>query len=318
MTDVKLLIVGRAGVGKSSIASHLESEGVSRIRSYTTALTADENASDYIHIDNDEAKDLLDRAIAKTSRGNAIYFTTIDEFMSNDMLVVDVPGAISLVKSHPDTAFLIANITMAPAFREPRMLAKQSEFLTREALAQMDKEASADFDKFEYDFARDASAIPAFDADNIICTHDEIEPKDPIWEVSHRIAERWRTLKNVVCMLDTCPTPHISVKGMYEALRSPKNLCDQVVGKFMGRNLIPAPKQTRIEQIEALMPENIFGKADYDVVLASVRKGTDASWRTVTVENVAGAVEVESALATYLKRAHLPIDTPVESITVAR
>ena len=108
---MKFLIVGRAGVGKDTLAQELESVyDMKQLKSYTTRprRTPDENT--HVFITPEEAAAFTERA-AETVINGYEYFATRQQVLEHDVYIVDPNGLYQLVANMPDTEFMVIYMT---------------------------------------------------------------------------------------------------------------------------------------------------------------------------------------------------------------
>lgn len=92
MSNNIYLVVGRSGVGKTSVANKLcEDYGLKSIKSYTTRKPRYEDEKGHIFISDGEFDGLTD-IIAETRFDNHRYCSTKEQIDNNDLYVVDLSG----------------------------------------------------------------------------------------------------------------------------------------------------------------------------------------------------------------------------------
>ena len=110
MSALKILIVGRTGVGKDYLAKKLGEFGLTQLKSYTTRpkRTPDENT--HIFISPEEVEALTPKAAQTVINGHH-YFATVEQVLRSDVYIVDPTGLYELLDHMPDTPFLIVHVT---------------------------------------------------------------------------------------------------------------------------------------------------------------------------------------------------------------
>ena len=120
--DIKILVLGRTASGKDTIVRTLcEDFGMTQVLSYTTRPRREGEGDTHTFITPEEAPSYTDR-IAETKIGEIEYFATATQVAENDIYIIDPPGAAQLLRSMPDTKFLVVNILADDETRKNRYL----------------------------------------------------------------------------------------------------------------------------------------------------------------------------------------------------
>ncbi len=106
MQEMKILIVGRSGVGKDYLANLLKEKGMTQVLSYTTRPKRRPDENTHVFITPEEASTFTDK-VATTMINGYEYFATRKQVEENDIYIVDPNGLHELMDNMPDTAFLI-------------------------------------------------------------------------------------------------------------------------------------------------------------------------------------------------------------------
>lgn len=107
---MKILIAGRSGTGKDTLAGRLEKAGLRSVRSYTTRPRRTAKEATHIFITQDQAAELTDR-VAETTINGYSYLATRQQVEESDVYIVDPKGVMQLAKAMPDTAFVLVYLT---------------------------------------------------------------------------------------------------------------------------------------------------------------------------------------------------------------
>lgn len=130
----KLLIVGRSGVGKDTLAGILQKEyGLKMVKSYTTRPKRYENEDTHIFITPEEVKNYPIK-VAETNIKGYDYFATKQQVEECDMYIIDPIGLYTLVKRMPETEFIVIYIYADAKQRKEMAMARESDKATAESI----------------------------------------------------------------------------------------------------------------------------------------------------------------------------------------
>lgn len=108
---MKYVIVGRSGSGKTELANRLESKGLKVLKTYTTRPMRSESEKDkYNFIKPEDLEKYKDRLLQAEFAGHT-YFTTKDDVMAADVMILEPNGVFEVLRQFPDTQFLLAYIS---------------------------------------------------------------------------------------------------------------------------------------------------------------------------------------------------------------
>ena len=96
----KILLCGRTGTGKSTIAKEMSRYGYSQVVSYTTRPKRDSEteSADHYFISPEEVNAYRDNIVAYTKIGEYEYFATKEELDKKDIYVIDPSGIENIKK----------------------------------------------------------------------------------------------------------------------------------------------------------------------------------------------------------------------------
>ena len=159
---MKILIVGRNGVGKKTLAEWLATFGLNQAQTYSTK--APKSADDDSHVFITEADiDRIPERLAETKIGGNTYFTTREQMELSDFVIVDPKGAFELIDAFPDEAFIIAHVTADPAkAREHALQNAPFPDAVAKLYDTMKAEEDAIFADFEKNMAKEDPELPTF------------------------------------------------------------------------------------------------------------------------------------------------------------
>lgn len=106
----KILIAGRTGTGKDTIADLLAGRGLTRVYSYTTRPKRSEDENTHVFITPEVAKAIPDK-IGYTMLNGCEYFTTVEQIQRADIYIVDPAGVQDVCHKMPDTEFMLVYMT---------------------------------------------------------------------------------------------------------------------------------------------------------------------------------------------------------------
>lgn len=121
------LIVGRSGVGKSTLESRLcELYNLEPVRSYTTRKQRSEDDDTHIFIDEKDLNQYPDK-VATTVINNHHYFATKTQLLMSNIYVIDPNGLYELTKNLPDFTFNLIHLKPSKAEHNIRLKKRRME-----------------------------------------------------------------------------------------------------------------------------------------------------------------------------------------------
>lgn len=122
MKEIIILIVGRTGTGKDTLARELAGHGLKQVKSYATRPKRFPEEDTHIFISQAEADAATDK-VARTVIGPYEYFATRQQVEEADIYIIDPAGLYELTANMPDTEFVLVYLTADPEkAREHAML----------------------------------------------------------------------------------------------------------------------------------------------------------------------------------------------------
>jgi guanylate kinase len=151
-SDIKILILGRSGTGKTTIAQELVNHlGYTQVKSYTTRPPRYEGEDSYIFLTQEEA-DKIGNRIAPAKIGPYEYFATTEQVKDSDIYIIEPVGMLELLETMPDTPFLVVNVSTASRIRRERAVnrvAPENREREKEVFAKREADEDARFRAFE-------------------------------------------------------------------------------------------------------------------------------------------------------------------------
>lgn len=119
-TNTKILIIGRTGVGKSTIEEYLCKQfSFTSIKSYATRPQRDATDTGHIFITEEEAEKYVN-LVSSTVINGYKYFATEEQLKENNIYVIDVIGMEKLINNYPQYNYIILHITAPVDVRKER------------------------------------------------------------------------------------------------------------------------------------------------------------------------------------------------------
>lgn len=122
--DMMILLVGKSGSGKSTVADILTKEyGLSQIQSYTTRKPRYKGETGHIFVSEQEYAQIKDDdKVAETLFDGNHYCATVWQIEENDVYVIDPAGVAALAKRYTGKKkFLVVYLSTSKETRRERM-----------------------------------------------------------------------------------------------------------------------------------------------------------------------------------------------------
>lgn len=110
MKNIKYIIVGRQASGKTTLAKKLEEKGLHLLKTHTTRTKRFPEENQYHFVDKDHEETIKDQTLAKDTIGDVDYYTTKQDVLTADIMVLTPSGIIEVAKTFPDVNFRIIYI----------------------------------------------------------------------------------------------------------------------------------------------------------------------------------------------------------------
>lgn len=191
--DTMILLVGKSGSGKSTVADILTKEyGLSQIQSYTTRKPRYEGETGHIFVSEEEYAQIKDNdKVAETFFDGNHYCATTQQIEENDVYVIDPAGITALTKRYTGKKkFLVVYLSISKETRRERMYTRGD---TSESIEERIVHDEKVF-KRNWSIPKSSTYMP-------IIT-DNVEPQD--------IAEKIVTYKDNTFLRYSCHHPDIS------------------------------------------------------------------------------------------------------------
>lgn len=108
---MKFIIAGRVGSGKTTLAKHMEAQGLRLAKSNTTRPRRPNEEDDYIFITKEEAAKYPEsERFVSTKRNDYEYFMAKEEVLKSDIFVVDPNGIRDITRELPEEKFVLVYI----------------------------------------------------------------------------------------------------------------------------------------------------------------------------------------------------------------
>ena len=125
--STKIMIVGRSGSGKDTVASYLTNKyGLKQLCSTTTRPRRYPGEDTHIFVSEDEANTMTDR-VAETVISGYQYFATRQQLEECDVYVIDPAGLKYMIEKAPDIPICIAYIDANEETRMKRALNRAAD-----------------------------------------------------------------------------------------------------------------------------------------------------------------------------------------------
>ena len=144
-----VLILGRTGSGKDTLASHLP---LSQLKSYTTRPRRTNELDTHTFVDEDFYKSCTD-IIAETTINGYHYFCTKDQLNSSDLYIIDPIGQRILNDAYPGLSTVAIYISAPYSLRRNRALTQRGDDLA--AFTSRNDSEYAQFTQYEQDHGYD-------------------------------------------------------------------------------------------------------------------------------------------------------------------
>lgn len=144
-----ILILGRSGVGKDTIANILSSKyGLKQVISYTTRPRRDGEGETHYFISPEEVDKYTNKA-ATTKIGDYEYFTTESQLDDCDIYIIDPIGFDCLIKKYPEKSFLVLYVTSDNNKSREKAILRGKSLSEGEIYDKRRKDENEEFKKFE-------------------------------------------------------------------------------------------------------------------------------------------------------------------------
>jgi len=134
-------IIGKSGVGKTTVATALQQEyGLKSIDSYTTRPRRSENEVGHIFVSNKEFEVINQDLVAYTFFDNNHYGVTLDQIEESDIYVVDWVGYQDLLKNYEGNKIIKSvYLDAKESVLLSRMLRRENDYLKAQTRIHHDK-----------------------------------------------------------------------------------------------------------------------------------------------------------------------------------
>ena len=198
---MKVLIVGRSGTGKDTLANILtEQYGLQQVISYTTRPKRFPEENTHRFVTEEEARTIQDR-IAETAISGYEYFATTKQVEEADVYIVDPEGFYQVVKKMPDTHFMLVYMRANEDLARTHAITR-AENMAREIIVYNDRTAAEDeqFTLFE-DALADHENFRCIKNCSVIVDHTNDYTEESMQSLARTIAAHvhlWENLLKVV------------------------------------------------------------------------------------------------------------------------
>ena len=150
MKRTKLLIIGRSGCGKDTIANKLiQDYGLTQLISTTTRPMRYPGENTHVFVTEEEADKLTDR-VAETVIDGYQYFATKRQFEENDIYIIDPKGLYDVCKNAPDTDVCVVYVYASRKTRRDRAIWRAADpKVGKETFESRDSDENLMFSDFE-------------------------------------------------------------------------------------------------------------------------------------------------------------------------
>lgn len=148
--STKIMIVGRSGSGKDTVASYLTNKyGLKQLCSTTTRPRRYPGEDTHIFVSEDEANTMTDR-VAETVINGYQYFATRQQLEECDVYVIDPAGLKYMIEKAPDVPICIAYIDANEETRMNRALSRAADPLKeKDVFLKRQESENEQFSNFE-------------------------------------------------------------------------------------------------------------------------------------------------------------------------
>lgn len=147
MSNIKILIIGRTGSGKTTFAEALENYGLRTLESFTTRKPRYKDEKGHTFISKGEVEKYKIDPIAETVINGNEYFATKSQLENSDIYVIDPNGLYDLLSKKIGFQYMVCYIK---ADKESRINAGKSRSKQdMEILDLREKDEDDQFSKFE-------------------------------------------------------------------------------------------------------------------------------------------------------------------------
>lgn len=151
------LIVGKSGVGKTTLANLLAQNGMPCVLGHTTRPKRSEDDTPYTFVNAKTARQEKDKAVTSTSINGYDYYTTVDDIEDKLVAIVDPKGVEDFIKYYPHCNFRVIYIAANETLRKTKAIARAQDPIKEEAI--FDKRNQDEKERFN-EFEKQLNQLP--------------------------------------------------------------------------------------------------------------------------------------------------------------
>lgn len=145
---MQMLIIGRTGAGKDTLANELKKHGLNVLCSITTRPRRPHEGETHLFVSEEEANKMTDR-VAETVIAGYQYFCTRDQYKNSDIYIIDVNGMWDLFTRANDKVTVVY-ITTPENLRLQRATARGDNMGDSQTFVKRQASEDAQFSSFEH------------------------------------------------------------------------------------------------------------------------------------------------------------------------